>query len=397
MTNLYGYLAAVPSDTRKRSLVPQPTAYSTPGRSTLGRHAGDGDGTRLDATEVFIPGLLMQAHYHTQTERSNFSSGLFATNLASVDESVVRTASSASLKRSKRIRQISGSFVGRQDSVHVQKRGKLYVKLSIRSLPVQTVLRASMLSFLEAAMEPVTFAAKSNTEKEAVDVDASGDDASRNPARSETSSQSGLVVSSLPVDVTVVFNVERQRVKLSGEPRLRLECLVETPEICLIVSSALADKRKVAAAATERPSANASDSDSSAPRAVSPSVNAASRAVSPSVNASGRLTLGVASKSTVCLSGRLSNFRVVLYHPLSEKVDFTPDTRRRASSLTGSLPSFAGLPSGIFGLQLDSLEVNLSRRHIQDNSYFAGHLKVPLENANYMSSIQISSEWLLSR
>jgi hypothetical protein len=374
--NLQNYLsAAQPESEKKHSLslsVPQ-----TPSRQALGRRSTESDLSRQDSTEVYIPGLLLQAHYHTETEQLAVPSFMSATSLSSVEESTPGSSSSMPRKKSIRFRQVSGSGTGR--TARLQKRGKLYVKLCVRSLPEQTVIRSSLLSFLEANMEPL-FVGEANdaVHRTTTEMDSgTAHDESRRKTKSETSSESnttsGVSMSSLHVDVTILLDIERQRIKLSGEPRSRLECLVRTPAIYLIMSSALLEKDKTR---TSDPSSLGTGDarGSSLQREFSRKTS--------------RHLINSAPQSTVCVSGHLSNFSVVLYHPLSEKMEFTPDLRRRASSLSGVLGGES--LNGIINLQLSSLQINLSRRQTQDPAYFRHLLNTSRHDTNSMSSILIS-------
>lgn len=375
--NLQNYLsAAQPESEKKHSLslsVPQ-----TPSRQALGRRSTESDLSRQDSTEVYIPGLLLQAHYHTETEQLAVPSFMSATSLSSVEESTPGSSSSMPRKKSIRFRQVSGSGTGR--TARLQKRGKLYVKLCVRSLPEQTVIRSSLLSFLEANMEPL-FVGEANdaVHRTTTEMDSgTAHDESRRKTKSETSSESnttsGVSMSSLHVDVTILLDIERQRIKLSGEPRSRLECLVRTPAIYLIMSSALLEKDKTR---TSDPSSLGTGDarGSSLQREFSRKTS--------------RHLINSAPQSTVCVSGHLSNFSVVLYHPLSEKMEFTPDLRRRASSLSGVLGGES--LNGIINLQLSSLQINLSRRQTQDPAYFRHLLNTSRHDTNSMSSILISA------
>ena len=379
MTNLQSYLSvSQPDGEKKRSIslsLPQ-----TPGRGALGRRSTDSDLTRQDSTEVYIPGLLLQAHYHTETEQLAVPSCMSATSLSSVDEST--PGSSSSMSRKKSVRQINGSGTGKM--ARLQKRGKLYVKLSVQSLPEQTIIRSSLLSFLEANMEPVIVSVANNTVQDSTtETDQGTDhDESRRKAKLETSSESnatsGVSVSSFPVDVTLLLDIERQRIKLSGEPRSRLECLVRTPAIYLIMSSALLERDK-ARISEHSPLTTSDTHSSSSPREVTLKMS--------------RHLINTSPQSTVCVSGHLSNFSVVLYHPLSEKVEATPDLRRRASNISGSSFVLGGESlNGIINLQLSSLQFNLSRRQTQDTTYFRHLLNTSTHDPNNLSSILISGK-----
>lgn len=390
LSNFQSYLASVHPDILKKKMSltgSLPGGYLTPGRATFGRRMGDGDMTRLDSTEVFVPGLLVQAHYHTEKEQVTVMSRLSATSLSSAEEST--PGSSASLtrhsdsadKRRKRVRQISGSTTGRQE--RIQRRGKMYVKVSMKCLPEQTVVRSSLLNFLEAVMEPVAVGSGGTSDAARTDANVDDDESAKKGAKSETSSESnatsGVRVSSFPVDVTLILNIERQRIKLSGEPRSRLECLVRTPAIYLIVSSSLLDSES--GSTLEPPSLSASD--------IRPIPSELS---SPTARMSRQLSAVPTRRSTVCLTGYLSDFVVVLYHPLSEKVDVTPDLRQRSSSFSGASAALSGSSNGIFNLHLASLQVNLSRRQTQDTSYFTHHLKTSTDDLDNLSSLQISGK-----
>ena len=157
------------------------------------------------ATIFYIPGLDVKVHYISKTE-NDFDMSMLN------PESLPKDGDCPAFLLTKK---------------GTNRKAVLTAWVTLQSIPAETVITPSILEFLEQALEPITYLAKSDTNTDIFNTYEDNGDG-------DEGTGSNL---SYPVDVIVYFHMKSNQFRFSCLPVSRVECMLTLPSLDLVFSS----------------------------------------------------------------------------------------------------------------------------------------------------------------
>lgn len=283
---------------------------------------GGGHGASPEHTLLLIPGVKVRLYYlskfsvdPTPTDQDNLSVG--------------------------------GSTASRP----LSKSASLNASIQVESLSRETIVKPSLLDYLENAFEPIIMKQNEDT----TNTTSSVDNESIGGTGSMLSS-SGSSLYSFPVDVVVLIRVQPSDIRFSCHPISKVECLLRIPSLDFAITST-------------PPKTISSSGTSAAMRKKStrPRVSIGSSHQSSSLAESGEIKSGISF--TVCLA----KFSFCIFHPYGKQYGSSAPTdsrsslfsERRKDSRSSRNQQMSGRKDSL-SLNVEFIKFNLSRNTIKN-------------------------------
>lgn len=214
--------------------------------------------TKTPSSVLLIPALEFKAHYHSvmgkQSPRAPSAratppqapSSSLPSRTSSSKEHTILTAANPPKRGSSPLpaegaKGETPAFASRD--LPPTKKGMLSLSATVSSLPSDLELTPSILEFIEQVAKPTIAATNLNSssneseleeeEEEEVEEEVGTPLTAPHPATTDSNPIS------FPVDVIITFNIQPSTVQLSCKPHSRVQCLIQSPNVHVVVSFSL--------------------------------------------------------------------------------------------------------------------------------------------------------------
>lgn len=207
----------------------------------------------------------------------------------------------------------------------LSKSGSLNASVQVESLSKETIVKPSLLDYLEKAFEPIIMKGARSDDEVLRPSNTSVDNESTVGTGSMLSS-SGSSLYSFPVDVVVLIRIQPSDIRFSCYPVSKVECLLRIPSLDFAITSTPPiaqplDKSGVASPGTTRKKS-----------ATKPRTSVSSQTTNtPSMSGSNTEPTNV--KSGVSFTACLAKFSFCIFHPYGKQYGSSSDTRSSSSGM----------------------------------------------------------------
>ena len=269
------------------------------------------------------------------------------------------------------------SVGGSTASRPLSKSASLNASIQVESLSKETIVKPSLLDYLENAFEPIIMKRNEDT----TNTTSSVDNESIGGTGSMLSS-SGSSLYSFPVDVVVLIRVQPSDIRFSCHPISKVECLLRIPSLDFAITST-------------PPKTVSSSGASAATRKRSPR---------PRVSTSGSHQSSISAdpgdvKSGISFTVCLAKFSFCIFHPYGKQYGSSTSTDSRSSlfsdrrkeSRSSRNQQMSGRKDSL-SLNVEFIKFNLSRNTIKnlDDQKTAVQISGKLSNQNAKNSGEVS-------
>lgn len=270
-----------------------------------------GGGSSTEHTLLLIPGVKVRLYYLSK----------FTTDTASP------TNTNTHYNRQQSSKEFAENMSG-TGSVHrplLSKSGSLNASVQVESLSKETIVKPSLLDYLEKAFEPIIMKEARSDDDGLHPSNMSMDNESTVGTGSMLSS-SGSSLYSFPVDVVVLIRVQPSDIRFSCYPVSKVECLLRIPSLDFAITSTPPiaqppDKSGVASPGTTRKRS-----------ASKPRTSVSSQTTNPP-SMSGSNTEPTSVKSGVSFTACLAKFSFCIFHPYGKQYGSSTDGRSSSSGM----------------------------------------------------------------
>ena len=302
----------------------------------IGNSSGGGVGGPSEHTLLLIPGVKVQLYY--------------------ISKFTAETAATAGKQGDFDNLSASGGSTNRP---LLSKSASLNASVQVESLSKETIVKPSLLDYLEKAFEPIIM--KGNDD-EATAADASVDNESTIGTGSILSS-SGSSLYSFPVDVVVLIRVQPSDIRFSCFPVSKVECLLRIPSLDFAITSTPPNVQLPGGSPGTRKKLVGK------PRT---SVSTSSYPPSTGWGGSGSITEQPTDlKSGVSFTACLAKFSFCIFHPYGKQYGSGSDSRtgmfsdRRKDSRGSRNQQISGRKESL-SLNVEFIKFNFSRNTIKN-------------------------------
>lgn len=213
-------------------------------------------------------------------------------------------------------------------SVHrplFSKSGSLNASVQVESLSKETIVKPSLLDYLEKAFEPIIMK-EAKSDDDALHPSNMSMDNESTVGTGSMLSSSGSSLYSFPVDVVVLIRVQPSDIRFSCYPVSKVECLLRIPSLDFAITSTPPiaqppDKSGVASPGTTRKRS-----------ASKPRTSVSSQTTNPP-SMSGSNTEPTSIKSGVSFTACLAKFSFCIFHPYGKQYGSSTDGRSSSSGM----------------------------------------------------------------
>ena len=232
----------------RRGSMPAGTKYSSPllTRNTsndfnslaVGKGRTRDPSIKTPSSVLLIPALEFKAHYHSvvgkRPPRVPMPTPAPSHSPPSKEQSIPPTHPDAAMLKGSSLPSVGVASHGNLPA----KKGMLSLSATISSLPSDVELTPSILEFIEQIAKPTIAATNFNSSSNESELEEEEEEeevtlAAHHPATTETNPIS------FPVDVIIMFNIQPSTVQLSCKPQSRVQCLIQSPNVHVMVSFSL--------------------------------------------------------------------------------------------------------------------------------------------------------------
>ena len=240
--------------------MPGGTKYSSP---LLPRNTSDanslgapGRGRVRDTTPasvLLIPALEFKAHYHSVVGKQppRVSTSTHGSPAVPRSPFSKEHPDTSGMKGSFPLPTEAAKGTAALKDLPPLKKGMLSLSATVSSLPSNLELTPSIMEFIEQIAKPTIAATSFNSssneselEEEEEEEEGGSPLAAHHPATTETTPIS------FPVDVIITFNIQPSTVQLSCKPHSRVQCLIQSPNVHVVVSFSLFSQEQLEQSAT---------------------------------------------------------------------------------------------------------------------------------------------------